>query len=74
MADLVAGMPVLVLTNGAKIQWEAIDPTTGDPVADVLVTGALAYTTDLSGQIDGTEDTPGPSPVTGAYTTGSGTV
>jgi hypothetical protein len=40
----IAGMPVLVLDNGARIILEAIDPTTGAQVAGVDIRGvAITY-------------------------------
>lgn len=42
-SELIAPLPRVTLSNGMSIQFEAIDPTTGDPVADVVVSGVAIY-------------------------------
>ena len=46
MAELTAPMPSLPLKNGMRVVFEAIDPTTGDPIAGVIVSIASLYVMD----------------------------
>lgn len=53
MAELLATMPVLPLTPGCVVRFEAIDPTTGVPVSGVTVSLATIFATDLTGDETG---------------------
>jgi hypothetical protein len=46
VAELQSSMPVLPLTVGCRVQFEAIDPTSGATVANVTVSRAVIYATD----------------------------
>lgn len=48
MAELMASLPVVPLTAGMTIRFEAIDPDTGDAVAGVTVSEAVIYGVDLN--------------------------
>lgn len=43
MADLVGPLPLIRLYGGMTIRLEAIDATTGDPVAGVAVSDVVIY-------------------------------
>jgi hypothetical protein len=43
MADLIAPLPLIRLYGGMTIRLEAIDPTTGAPVAGVAVSDVAIY-------------------------------
>jgi hypothetical protein len=43
LADLIAPLPIIRLYGGMTIKLEAIDATTGDPVAGVAVTDVAIY-------------------------------
>lgn len=43
MADLVAPLPLIRVYGGMEVRLEAIDPTTGDPVAGVAVSDVAIY-------------------------------
>lgn len=53
MAELVATMPVLPLQSDCRIQFEAINPTTGVAVAGVNISLAVIYAADTSGDDEG---------------------
>lgn len=44
------GMPVVTLTDSYVIAFEAVDPTTGDPVSGVAVSQSI-FTADVEGDI-----------------------
>jgi hypothetical protein len=48
MADQIGPMPVLTLSNGAQVMFEAIDPTDGTPVSGVEITAAMISGIDLT--------------------------
>lgn len=50
MAEYIASMPILPLTVGMRVQFEAVSPTTGLPVAGVTVSDAVIYATDAEGE------------------------
>lgn len=52
-------MPVLPLTSDCRVQFEAIDPTTGVAVAGVTVSQAVIYAIDVEGS-DGVRVESGP--------------
>jgi hypothetical protein len=52
-------MPVLPLTVGMQVRFEAISPTTGLAVSGVTVSNAVLYATDAT-LADGGLDAPGP--------------
>jgi len=60
-------MPVLPLTPGCTVQFEAINPTTGAPVNGVTVSKAVIYAEDQVDTIPASIDTgpfmyvPGPN-------------
>ena len=52
MADLIAPLPVIRLYGGMTIKLEAIDATTGNPVAGVAVSDVAIYGQGLDGSGD----------------------
>jgi hypothetical protein len=49
MAELQSGMPVMPLTSDMRVQFEAINPTTGVAVAGVDISLAAIYAVDTVG-------------------------
>lgn len=73
MTEVISSMPVLPLVVGMRVRFEAVDPTTGSPVAGVTVSNAVLYAVDVDGEAaGGTVDSgpymlvPGPTPVAAA--------
>lgn len=56
MADLTASMPLLVLQDGAYVQFEAVDPTSGAAVGGVVATDAAFTAIDVAGDPGGNPD------------------
>lgn len=79
MTELLSGMPVLPLTANMTVRFEAVSPTTGLPVAGVLVSNAVLYATDAHAENEPLGDigpmmfVPGPTPVENVGTTSTGT-
>jgi hypothetical protein len=46
-------MPILPLNGDMRVQFEAIDPSTGAAVTGVKVSLAVIYATDKQGVVDG---------------------
>lgn len=67
-APVIASLPeFFTLASGMKIRLTALDPTTGNLVAGVVISGVSI---DVDPATDFTQEFP-PSPVLGAYTSGS---
>jgi len=56
MADLVASMPLLELSDGSYVQFEAVDPTTGAAVAGVVAVDGVFTAIDVAGDGASTVD------------------
>lgn len=53
MADLIAPLPIVRIYGGMTLRLEAIDATTGNPVAGVVVTDVAIYGHALDGDGEG---------------------
>lgn len=69
MAEYMASMPIMNLTPGMVVRFEAISPTDGSQVSGVIVSNATLYANDAVGAGDGAGQSgpfmlvPGPTPV-----------
>jgi hypothetical protein len=58
LAELLSTMPVLPLVGDMRVQFEAIDPSTGAAVSGVKVSLAVIYATDKAGAVDSSSTGP----------------
>jgi hypothetical protein len=70
-------MPILPIDGDCRVQFEAIDPTTGTAVAGVKISLAVIYATDQAQELLAIGDSgpfmlvPGPTPTASANGAGS---
>ena len=54
---LKAGIPIISLDSGYQVVFEAIDPTTGNVLTDVVIENVAIYGDDLAAATDTTSST-----------------